>query len=728
MGMSLAPWHYEALALVLLAFPGYQLWRVSRRGRAAAILNRAWAAQLSGNPRRARALTKLLARWCPPELVPALRVCEANALLWEGSFTRAIELLDAHLLPARPPTLGAAPLVIKLESLVFDGRFDEAQTLFDAHAGELRAAQDGAADVIAIEGFLAFHRNDLATAETRIEEAIARTTPVDPIVSGAHFFLAAIAHRRGQRDQTRRLLTQTIREGGARFPSRWAQHEYADAFPGELVPACPPSTPRPQKERPLRHLMADLQLGVGLLFFRTHALQARSFTRQRLALLVLFNVCIGLVLHGIDYELGATVYGTGALAVIAPVLLVAPSAEVAPRRGTSEASRLRLLCGLYAALPLLLVLSFTVVRLRRGNELVPLGAELLLGAWSLAVFSGLLRTLSPRVGLLRWVAGATILIATLLVPMHIAARTRMFYPPVVASTESEDERLEMNEELNELAFMQAERLQTVESSVSAERPGIVDLYFVGAAGWADQDVFLREVRSARTLFDDRFGTAGRSLLLANDPSSRDELPVAANVTLRHALKTVGARMNRDEDVLFFFLTSHGSQRGIALEFGPRTGFRSEVLKPADLRSMLDEAGIKWRVLVISGCESGVFVAPLMDDYTLVATAASDDRPSYGCASGNAFTEFGRVLFAEELTRERSFIAAFVSATATVGQREVEAGVLTSRPQLAQGSKIAGKLRELEEPLATGSASTAPGSTPTTDSPTAAPRSSPPAQP
>ncbi|MDF2692349.1 MAG: putative rane protein [Labilithrix sp.] len=263
------------------------------------------------------------------------------------------------------------------------------------------------------------------------------------------------------------------------------------------------------------------------------------------------------------------------------------------------------------------------------------------------------------------------------------------------AAEAEVATSEENEHRNELAFRQFERLHEAESALAPERPGIADLYFIGGAGWADQDVFLREARTARDLFDRQFGTQGRSLLLANNASARD-LPPVTNVTLRHAMKKVGALMNHEEDVLFLFITSHGSAHGIALDYGRGGGFRHEVLKPVDLRSMLDEAGIKWRVLVISGCESGVFIAPLKNEQTLVVTASAADRPSYGCAQGNAFTESGRPLFDEELPRNPSFITAFENVAATIAQREAKDGLLASRPQVARGSQIAAKLREIAE--------------------------------
>ena len=158
-----------------------------------------------------------------------------------------------------------------------------------------------------------------------------------------------------------------------------------------------------------------------------------------------------------------------------------------------------------------------------------------------------------------------------------------------------------------------------------------------------QDVFFREgdggARPVRS--PHRFDTARRSLVLSNDGvAAGGSVPAFTNATLREAIGRVGQKMNPNEDVLFLYLTSHGSQAGLAIE-------RRHPRADGSARRMLDDAGIRWRVIVIAGCESGVFVDALESESTLVATAAAEDRPSYGCASGRAYTDYGAALLQEE---------------------------------------------------------------------------------
>ena len=101
-------------------------------------------------------------------------------------------------------------------------------------------------------------------------------------------------------------------------------------------------------------------------------------------------------------------------------------------------------------------------------------------------------------------------------------------------------------------------------------------------------------------------------------------------------------MNPEEDILALFVTSHGSAQGVALSLGGshRNVLDEQTLSPTELREALDASGILWRVLIISACQSGVFVTPLQNDNTLIVTAASTDRLSFGCGNGVEFTEFG----------------------------------------------------------------------------------------
>ncbi len=228
-----------------------------------------------------------------------------------------------------------------------------------------------------------------------------------------------------------------------------------------------------------------------------------------------------------------------------------------------------------------------------------------------------------------------------------------------------------------------------------ERPGTPDLYFVGFGGDAHQDVFLREVQSVRKLFDERFDTKNRSVVLINNPKTVTKIPLANSHNLLAGLDRVSGMMNIDEDVLFLFLTSHGTPDVLSVKFKP---MRMNDLTAKNLKFVLDRSRIKWRVIVVSACHSGSFIDDLKDENSLIITAARVDRVSFGCSHENDWTYFGRAYFDQALRDTFSFTDAFPRAVKTVGKWEKEQKLDPSLPQIHIGDAIKPKLREIEARL------------------------------
>jgi hypothetical protein len=223
-------------------------------------------------------------------------------------------------------------------------------------------------------------------------------------------------------------------------------------------------------------------------------------------------------------------------------------------------------------------------------------------------------------------------------------------------------------------------------------PNSAQLFFLGVAGDSAQKVFLREIRSVYQIMLGRFTSPEHSLLLINNEETLRAGPIATTTSIEAAAKRIGAVMDRDNDVLFIYLTSHGSQEdGFSLNLPP---LRLRDLQPAELRRILDEAGIRWRVIVVSACYSGVFLQPLESDQALVITAAAADRTSFGCADENDYTYFGRAYFEEALAGTDSFVEAFERAREIVTAREKAEGETPSLPQISLGRDIAEKLQAL----------------------------------
>ena len=210
-----------------------------------------------------------------------------------------------------------------------------------------------------------------------------------------------------------------------------------------------------------------------------------------------------------------------------------------------------------------------------------------------------------------------------------------------------------------------------------------------------QSVFVRESAMVAGVLQDRFGAQGHVVQLVNHPSVTDSLPWATNKNLRAGLEALARQMDRDNDVLVVYLSSHGgSDFKLATQHPP---LDVAELTPQMLRSMLDEVGVRNRVIAVSACYSGGWIAPLASDNSLVMTAADATHTSYGCGSRSELTFFGRALFDEQLRQTYSFEDAFAAAGPIIQQREIEGKKEDgfSNPQIAVGSGIRAVLAKLE---------------------------------
>lgn len=233
-----------------------------------------------------------------------------------------------------------------------------------------------------------------------------------------------------------------------------------------------------------------------------------------------------------------------------------------------------------------------------------------------------------------------------------------------------------------------------------QQPGVVDLYAIGVAGDGSQDVFRNEADYFATLMAQRFHARGVLTLVSHaDSLTAKPKPLATYDNLYDAVAGVARRMNRREDILLLYLTMHGTaEHELALYFPPLV---DDALVPDDLAHILDRAGIRNRVIVISACYSGGFIRRLQGDSTLLMTAARSDRPSFGCGDDDTATFFGRAWLAEGLNRSSDFVDAFRYAEGRIQEWERAEDFEPSHPQLSEGTRIKAKLADWQVHLQAG---------------------------
>jgi len=197
--------------------------------------------------------------------------------------------------------------------------------------------------------------------------------------------------------------------------------------------------------------------------------------------------------------------------------------------------------------------------------------------------------------------------------------------------------------------------------------------------YGDQGVFRNEATGAAQIVASRFG-GGPVVVRFNTKTGGS----ATVETLAATLQAEAKKMNGESDILFVILTSHGSPDGLAVTAGQRP---AEALKPSKLAEMLERTGVRYKVVIISACYSGVFIPPLANADTLVITAADASHPSFGCQDKAKWTYFGDAFFNVALRRATTLKGAFVVARSLVLKRELREGFDPSHPQMAGGANV-----------------------------------------
>ena len=294
----------------------------------------------------------------------------------------------------------------------------------------------------------------------------------------------------------------------------------------------------------------------------------------------------------------------------------------------------------------------------------------------------------------QWIALGGLVVgvnAVLALVLHLPPQTPAWSPHqnphAVAALHESRQRTE------ELLYAQAERIDAALNTMSAAPAPQPRMYFLGFAGFGEQRVFTQEVELAAQRVHERYDTRDRRVILANDWRDFDEYPLASTTALRRTLLGIAQRMDRERDVLFLALSSHGkNEPRLVVSNG---ALPLDQLRGDDLARILRESGIRWKVVVISACYAGAFIPYLKDEDTIVITAAAPDRTSFGCNDRRDLTYFGEAFYRDALPAAGDLRGAFDAALADIAARERRQGLKPSNPQGHFGVAMVEKLAEFE---------------------------------
>ena len=236
------------------------------------------------------------------------------------------------------------------------------------------------------------------------------------------------------------------------------------------------------------------------------------------------------------------------------------------------------------------------------------------------------------------------------------------------------------------------RITAALEALKPQRPGTIDAYVVVVALDGDP-VFSREAREAGRVLASRFDAAGRTIVLANDEGQAKADAPGSPHMLALALARVAELMDRNEDVLVLYSTSHGvPDEGLVYKDLQRG---AGIITQTRLAALLGAVGFRNRMLILQACFSGQFVPALRAAGTVVVTAAAEDRSSFGCQAGNDWTLFGDALINHALRQPLPFDLQLRRATALIAAAEEKADLPASNPQISLGADTAGWLGALD---------------------------------
>ncbi len=236
---------------------------------------------------------------------------------------------------------------------------------------------------------------------------------------------------------------------------------------------------------------------------------------------------------------------------------------------------------------------------------------------------------------------------------------------------------------------QQRKLAAALAALKPQRSGTIDAYVL-VAGLDGDPVFGRESNETAKVLARRYDAAGRTVLLA---SGTTNAPDGSPPNLAASLAAIAERMDKAEDVLVLYATAHGAPGiGIVYKDGEK-GYG--LIAPQRLAGLLDELGIKRRLIIVSACYSGQFVDALAGPDSVVLTAADNDRTSFGCEPSNDWTFFGDALINQQLRTPAKLEAAASDAYRSISEWEFAGGLTSSKPRIFVGERAKAWMSALE---------------------------------
>ncbi|HEX4884382.1 MAG TPA: hypothetical protein VFX05_09615, partial [Casimicrobiaceae bacterium] len=435
----------------------------------------------------------------------------------------------------------------------------------------------------------------------------------------------------------------------------------------------------------LRGLFANLAAGLRLALLLPVERQRFRLDAAQVVVLTLFSALVDIGADWLRYgpDVVLDIAGAGSeLTGLAILVLIAALLAWAFRDALLVVA---LSVVVLASLPAIQLANVLPVLLAADEARAPWVADavhIVLLVWFLATLgrSAFVALAPHRRRLARALAALLLLATPLLIPPGVLPEAPWW------STADGDAALDpTNPAAEPILALQRELQDEALGALDEHAQGETDLYFVAFAPDGAGDTWGARMETARKMMDGHWGTEGRSLVYVNDASRLTEAPIASVTHLREALEEIAAASNPDEDVVMLYLAGRSNADGSMSVSLPPLGLVQ--LSGPGLASLLKQAGIRWRVVVVATCAPQPFIDALADAQTLVMAAAGGGERAAGCANQGEPTALGDALFGEALATASSLPAAFARAHKALAAQGPE-------PVIHVGEEIAAQLSRL----------------------------------
>ncbi|QKG71808.1 C13 family peptidase [Erythrobacter mangrovi] len=221
-------------------------------------------------------------------------------------------------------------------------------------------------------------------------------------------------------------------------------------------------------------------------------------------------------------------------------------------------------------------------------------------------------------------------------------------------------------------------------------------YVLAIAPDGTQALFEREAVEAGKVLQRRFDPGAPLVVMSNAASAVGRFPAAIQANFAALATGMKSFVDPQRDLIVIYLTSHGS-RDAELSSMPPDYTAIAPVSARSIRRFLDDVGISRRVVIVSACYSGSWIAPLRSADTIVLTAAAADRTSFGCSDGREYTVFGKAVIESPLAEGASLAEAFEVVKREVAREEGVEEVAPSYPQEFIGANMSELWSQAREP-------------------------------